>query len=95
MTVLKFIGRCVLSGNSLLAGLMLLTVSAGGHAAPVDQFSDTALDALATAEGGWADSLLRAGERAGSYDEQIFTELSPILDALESIKLPEDQLLTD
>jgi hypothetical protein len=28
-------------------------------------------------------------------DEQIFTEISPILDPLKSIKLAEDQLLTD
>ena len=56
--------------------------------------------ALAVAEGAWAESLLQlessAQERDSSpYDEQIFTELSPILDSPDAIKLPEDQLLTD
>jgi len=78
-----------------VAALVLFTLAAGVHAAPVNEFTDATADALASAEGAWADSLLRARERTGSYDEQIFTELSPILDTLESIKLPEDQLLTD
>jgi hypothetical protein len=69
-------------------------------AAPVDYANENLAAALATAEGAWADSLLRlqslATEREASpYDEQIFTELSPILDSPDAIKLPEDQLLSD
>jgi len=98
MKVLRYIGHCVLRGNSfisaLLCGLLLAAVSTA-QAAPVNEFADATADALATAEGAWADSLLGVNDRSSNYDEQIFTELSPILDSLESIKLPEDQLLTD
>ena len=100
-------GRCALiieravSGclRSLALAAALLLFNAA-HAAPVDYQDERLAAALATAEGAWADSLLKLeggrGERDTlAYDEQIFTELSPILDSPEAIKLPEDQLLTD
>ena len=80
------------------AGLLLAAGVAQG--APASYGEGELAAALAVAEGAWADSLLQldtsAQERdALSYDEQIFTELSPILDSPDAIKLPEDQLLTD
>ena len=50
---------------------------------------------LAIVEAAWVDSLLPEDSKLVPFDEQIFTEISPILDSQESIKLPEDQLLTD
>ena len=78
----------------------LLFAAAGVQAAPVSYGEGDVAAALAVAEGAWADSLLQlessAQERDSSpYDEQIFTELSPILDAPEAIRLPEDQLLSE
>jgi hypothetical protein len=59
-------------------------------------FSDSVAAALASAEGAWADSLLALDAAAMQpFDEQIFTEISPILDSAEGIKLPQDQLLAD
>lgn len=95
MKVLESIGRCAMSVNRLLVSLVFLITGAGAQAAPVDPLTDAIANALATAKGAWTESLLQPAEHTSAYDEQIFTELSPILDGLESIKLPEDQLLTD
>ena len=101
MTVHRFIGRYVLNTSSARRrlGLVLAVLLCGSaHAAPASRI-DSAADALAVAEGAWADTLLQARSQDeqtwGSYDEQIFTELSPLIDSPEAVKLPEDQLLTD
>ncbi len=91
------IGLCGLRrGLATLLFAVPLTVAAS----PVDYPEERLAAALAIAEGAWVDTLLKhngvQGERDTlAYDEQIFTELSPILDSPEAIKLPEDQLLTD
>ena len=91
----KYIGHCNMRTNLRLLGCLCLTLAM--PAAASDQcFSDSVAAALATAEGAWAESLLAFdGELTAPYDEQIFTEISPILDSSEGIKLPEDQLLAD
>lgn len=101
------IGRCALNikrgfshtGRVLALSLGLL-LSSAAQAAPVDSLDQRLAAAFEMAEGAWVDSLLKlkgsAGEgQAQAYDEQVFTELSPILDSPDAINLPEDQLLTD
>lgn len=97
------IGRCASTikyfAQVLFCSGMLMHAGTAG-AAPVDYYTEDLAAALATAEGAWADSLLQvqsqSAERETSpYDEQIFTELSPILDSPDAIKLPQDQLLSD
>ena len=63
--------------------LALLVTAAGAQAAPVDPLTDAIANALATAKGAWTESLLQPADQSSAYDEQIFTELSPILDGLE------------
>ena len=96
-------GRCVLNTSRRLRVLLCCALSVTAvtaPAAPVDQFDQALSAALQTAEGAWSDSLLQI-ERAVSeresapYDEQVFTELSPILDSPDAIKLPQDQQLLD
>ena len=91
----KFTGRCNMRTNLRILGCLCLMLAL--PAAASDQcFTDSVAAALATAEGAWAESLLGAeGVSKVPYDEQIFTEISPILDSQEGIKLPEDQLLAD
>ena len=103
MTVHRFIGHSFLSvkASSIVAGsryvtaLGLILGSFFLHAAPALDFDTQVEAALATAEGAWAESLLDITQPGSAYDEQVFTELSPILDSPDAIKLPEDQLLTD
>ncbi len=101
MTVHRFIGRYVSSMIKIYRRLglaMAIWLVGSVHAAPTESM-DTLGDALAIAEGAWADTLLQVRSQDqktwGNYDEQIFTELSPIIDSPEGVKLPEDQLLTD
>ena len=98
MMVHRFTGRFSLNtralrGLNVMLGLLLC--SSALQAAPVGDFDAQVECALETAEGAWADSLLDIVQPGAAYDEQVFTELSPILDSPEAIKLPEDQLLTD
>ena len=99
----KYTGRCASTtkrtSKLALCGL-LAACTAGLQAAPVDYHGDDLADALETAQGAWAESLIRLEDptqerEGGIYDEQIFTELSPILDSPEAIRLPEDQLLSE
>jgi hypothetical protein len=91
----KSTGRCSMRTRFKLLGCLCFVFALPAEA--TDQcFSDSVASALATAEGAWADSLLDQGDASVvPYDEQIFTEISPILDSQEGIKLPEDQLLAD
>ena len=88
MTVRRFTGRC---GWFARAGLLLIGVNAG--AAPV--LSGEVLDALIAAEGVWVETLIEESRSLLPYDEQIFTEISPIQDAPDAIRLPPDQVLKD
>lgn len=90
----RFIGRCVLITKAAIWGA-LAAIAGQVQAAPAEDYTDALLEALASAEGAWADSLLGQPSAATPYDEQIFTELSPILDSPQGIKLPQDQQLTD
>lgn len=91
----KYTGRCNMPTNLRLLACLCL-VLAMPAAASEQCFSDSVAAALATAEGAWAESLLADhGVLKVPYDEQIFTEISPILDSQQGIKLPEDQLLAD
>ena len=94
MTVHKFTGRYGLITKAI-AGAMLALLAAQTQAAPAEHYSDALLESLAAAEGARADSLLQQPPGNAAYDEQIFTELSPILDSPQGIKLPEDQQLSD
>jgi hypothetical protein len=91
----KSTGRCSMRTKFKLLGCLCIAFAIPAQA--TDQcFSDSVASALATAEGAWVDSLLAQGNvSVVPYDEQIFTEISPILDSAEGIKLPEDQLLVD
>jgi len=99
----RSIGRCVsiieLRGIALALLMSLAGAAFGAPGGAGEHAMEDLAAALDTAEGAWVDTVLNAGAaREGQstpYDEQIFTELSPILDSLEAIKLPEDQLLTD
>ena len=98
MTVHKFIGRCATIINTLVRpviGAACLSAAVQLHATPAADYTSELLDALAVADGAWADSLLHEPSAATPYDEQIFTELSPILDSPQGVKLPDDQQLTD
>ena len=91
----KYSGHLSLLIKSGLAGLIGLCMSASVQAAPADALADDLARTLAIAEGAWADALLLEDSAPTPYDERIFTELSPILDSLEPVRLPADQLLTD
>lgn len=90
MMVRKFIGRSnMLARCSWVFALALLTSLTAAE--PVAQ--DVEFDALIeSAVNGWADVLLPDVE---PLDEQIFTEISPLIDSPEGVRLPEDQQLAD
>ena len=80
------IGRC----NILISVTGLLTIAMWALpllAAPVAVDVEAALD---VAEGGWSDIVADA-ERSLPLDEQIFTEISPIVATEDGVRLPEDQ----
>ncbi len=65
-------------------------------AGPTLQFEDSVLEIIGELTDGWVDSVMQP--QAGGQEvlsEQIFTEISPLLDSPEAVKLPEDQLLAD
>ena len=90
MMVRKFIGRSsMLAKCSMVFALAFLTSVTAAE--PVAQ--DVEFDALIErAVNGWADVLLPDVE---PLDEQIFTEISPLIDSPEGVRLPEDQQLAD
>ena len=97
--VYRFFGRFNMNAkwNVLLVVLALIggphAWGAPEHSPAFDAESQAA--SLRLAEGAWIDlEHLDEGLRE-KYDEQIFTEISPILDSPDAVKLPDDQLLTD
>ncbi len=95
MMACSFTGRCAMRFSRLLIIGLAALVPYGAMAAPSQTLSESIAEALATAERAWADTTLPDGSDAVPFDEQIFTEISPILDSPNTIKLPEDQLLSD
>lgn len=90
----NFFGRCVLP-TKLGPALLFCVSSLAAHAAPLDQLEGDMALVFEHAQSAWAESLISQGHNMLPLDEQIFTDLSPILDSPQSIKLPPDQLLTD
>ena len=95
MTVRKSTGRCALRTNLVRVALLSWFCTELAMAASAEPLAESVAEALATAEGAWVETVLSEASELTSYDEQIFTEMSPILDSSQSVKLPEDQLLTD
>ncbi len=88
MTVRRFSGHCAWFAK---AGLLL----ASCHASAAPVLGGEVLEALTAAEGAWVETLIEQSRDLLPYDEQIFTEISPIQDAPDAIKLPPDQVLKD
>ena len=84
MMVRRFIGHCVL----VVSGTLGLTA----QGEPVTELSEPLerlleSTTLGWVSGPWSESLV--------LDENIFTDVSPLLDSKEPVKLPEDQQLAD
>ncbi|MEM7099393.1 MAG: hypothetical protein AAF541_14110 [Pseudomonadota bacterium] len=82
----------------LMVGLCLLTGASTSHGLDGVELLDAAwVGGVETSQPlsviVWAGS--ESQENQALLDEQIFTELSPILQSGEQLKLPPDQLLTD
>lgn len=90
MMVRKFFGRSnMLAKCSWVFAIAFLTSVTAAE--PVTQ--DVEFDALIESTvNGWTDALLPDVE---PLDEQIFTEISPLIDSPEGVRLPEDQQLAD
>ena len=88
MMVRRFSGPC-----GWFAKAVLLLASCNASAAPI--LGSEVLEALTAAEGAWVETLIEESRNLLPYDEQIFTEISPIQDAPDAIKLPPDQVLKD
>ena len=100
MTVRRFTGCCVMRIKRFAAGARV-TIAAGAvlvgsvvSAAPAP-LSPEVQDALDAAEGGWVETIIADSSELLPYDEQIFTDISPIRDAADAIKLPADQDLPE
>lgn len=95
----SFTGRCALYTRTLILRalilLMLVGLSPQVLAASADDFDVQIREALAAADAAWTRSLLLPEPENAAYDEQVFTELSPILDSPEGVKLPDDQRLPE
>lgn len=106
MTACNFTGRCALITDRpsvalterareprfmgvlrLLAAVACLTFSA---ATVAEEPGEALIDA---ANHGWVDTYLSHPDDA--LDEQVFTDISPILDSPDPVKLPEDQRTED
>lgn len=90
MMVRNFSGRFAITAKLLPAVLMALLWQTG-HAEPVSQALDVRA-VLESAVNGWSDEIL---PDLDPLDEQVFTEISPLIDSPESVRLPEDQQLAD
>ncbi len=87
-------GRCVMP-TKLGPAILFCVASLAAQATPLDQLEGDMALVFEHAQSAWAESLISQGRDTLPLDEQIFTDLSPILDSPQSIKLPADQLLTD
>ena len=86
----KCSGRLDMLARSLWAGLLVL---AAGFASAEPVTQDIEFEALIESSvNGWVDALLPDVE---PLDEQIFTEISPLIDSPDGVRLPEDQQLAD
>ena len=86
-------GHLSLSGNMIRAVVLtcLVAVAPMAMAEPVKQ--DLVLESiLESAINSWTKTILPEGE---VMDEQIFTEISPLIDSPEGVQLPEDQQVAD
>ena len=90
----SFTGRCALYTKPVIL-VVLLTLCPQVLAASAEDFDVEVREALAAADAAWTRSLLLPDPENVAYDEQVFTELSPILDSPEGVKLPEDQQLPE
>ena len=87
----KFSGRSGMRASALLLTL-LMAIVAPVAAAPVGQ--EVNLEAvIESAVNSWTEALLAPS--GDELDEQIFTEISPLIDSPEGIKLPDDQQIAD
>lgn len=90
MKVHSFFGRLDMFVR-MLSFLCLISLSSLTSAEPVS--ADFEFDALIeSAVNSWTDPILPDIQ---PLDEQIFTEISPLIDSPEGIRLPEDQQLAD
>ncbi len=90
----SFIGRCALFTKHVIL-VVLVSLCPQVLAASAEDFDVEVKDALATLDAAWTRSLLLPDSENSAYDEQVFTELSPILDSPQGVKLPEDQQLPE
>lgn len=96
MMALKYFGQLPMTIKAFIVGMLLLGSGAISLASPAEPLGEELALALSGAEGAWVDTLIEhLRDTKQPYDEKIFTELSPILDSLEPIKLPEDQTLSE
>ncbi|XOV84505.1 MAG: hypothetical protein ACFHXK_05180 [bacterium] len=95
----SFTGPCALFINqSFLKQAMLVALASiclQADAAPADNYELELREALAAADAAWTKSMLLPDDKNSPYDEQIFIELSPILDSPEGVKLPDDQQIVE
>ncbi len=100
MTVHRFTGCCAMRIRTTVAavrlavaaGAILIGNFAAAAPAPLEAEVQEALDA---AEGGWVETIIADSRELLPYDEQIFTDISPIRDAEDAIRLPADQDLPE
>ncbi len=90
----SFTGRCALYIKRLTL-IALVSTCPQVLAASAEDFEGEVRDALASADAAWTRSLLLPDPENTAYDEQVFIELSPILDSPEGVKLPEDQQMPE
>lgn len=62
------------------------------NAQPAHEFDVKVENLIGAASNEWVRVILTPVD---AMDEQIFTEISPLIDSPEGVRLPEDQLLTD
>ena len=80
--------------GKVLSGMLACFMAGVTTAAPAPLPADVQA-ALETAEGGWVETIIADSRELLPYDEQIFTDISPIRDAAEAVKLPADQELSE
>lgn len=97
MTVRKFIGRCVLPislGVTLCATQVVAQEAVTpGQQSVVDSASLHWAEELRQQRlgGEGVDEGLVSGADRGELDEQIFNEISPLIDSPNAVRLPQDQ----
>jgi hypothetical protein len=94
MTVYKYTGaysmpaKRSMAASGILLGLLLL----GTQAIFADPVTVEIQSILEGAANGWTDAIIAD---SAPMDEQIFTEISPLIESPSSVRLPEDQELAD